>query len=640
MLNGRINSSGSRRSLNGGCRRRWVFGVLAALSLFCISHVSAQVETWYEPTNSLTGGVEGARFGASVSCGVASTGIQDFTPLFAVGAPAEDNGAGAVYIYKTNDINAAPQRIVSPNPGAGKGFGTALVFIDDTDGFGSPELVITEPNPNGTEAKVWLFKSTAIGSDYFLCDGDGSNPMILPAGSGDSAVSLGTIGGGFSVQAFAVGSSARGVVDSFHALQPLNGPNFCTLTSNAYFSSSGGAGSGYGYSTASFYVPGTQQAGLLVGAPTKSSLAGAVELQERGDINNGGGSHSVIQSGAAGEMLGMGVAGDKLSFFSAFSAPGSSKIYVNWNLASACSISMSLAQGGSQALAYAPYLHYPQSAEHFAAYRAESKTGGSVGLVRVSAAGFGFQCSALTYNNCILDENQEQGSALTMMGCWGKKNDGTISPALLVGSPGFQSGRGRVDLIAAGSQLSSAKVCPGTEPTPTPTPTPTPDPGGSNPPGGSGDAPVLVEPGKGGLPAPKLSLLPGSTNLLVEMPPLALKDQGSLAKLLQQRFGLNRRRALQMAASGVELLYELQITTTRKEARGSAVRALADLIVADAQAQSVSRKTRTMQSRNRNTLVRVQSNSTVDVRWRGVIKVAQSKRSLFTKYSPWARINT
>jgi hypothetical protein len=629
MLNGRTNSSGSKIFLSRKRRRCWLLGVLVSLSLPIISNVSAQVETWYEPTNSLTGGVDGARFGASVSCGVASTGFQDFTPLFAVGAPAENNGAGAVYIYKTNDINAAPQRIVSPNPGAGKGFGTALAFIDDYDGAGSPELVITEPNPNGTEAKVWVFKGGAVGSDYSLCDGaGGSNPQTLPAGSGDSVVSLGTIVAGFPLRVFAVGSSARGAVDSFHNSLSFDNSK-CEISRNEYFSSSGAAGSGYGYSISSFFVPSTEITGLLSGAPTKSSLAGAVELQERGDFGSGGGSHSVIQSGAAGEMLGTGVAGDSSSRWSAFSGLGTSKVYVNHNLNNVCSVSMPLAQGGSQTLAYAPNLTYGIDAQ-FAVYRAEARTGGSVGLVRTS----GNQCTSKTYTNCILDELQEQGSALTSVNCWGRKSDGSIAPALLVGAPGYQNSRGRVDLIVNGSELQSAKVCPGTEPPPTPTPR------GSNPPGGSGDAPILVQPGQGGLPAPKLSLLPGSTNLLVEMPVVAIRNQAKLAKLLQQRLRIrSQRRAQQMAASGYELFYEVRITTTQKQPRG-AVRALADLLVADAEAASISRKTRTKLSRDRTTLMRVQANASVEAQYRIVIKFTQSKQSLFTRYSPVARINT
>jgi hypothetical protein len=562
---------------------------------------------------------------------VASTGIQDFTPLFAVGAPAEHNGAGAVYIYKTNDINAAPQRIVSPNPGAGKGFGTALAFIDDYDGGGSPELVITEPNPNGTEAKVWVFKGGAVGSDYSLCDGaGGSNPQTLPAGSGDSVVSLGTIVAGFPLRVFAVGSSARGAVDSFHNLLSFDNSR-CEIARNEYFSSSGAAGSGYGYSISSFFVPGTEITGLLSGAPTKSSLAGAVELQERGDINNGGGAHSVIQSGAAGEMLGLGVAGDSSSRWSAFSGLGTSKVYVNHNLNNVCSVSMPLAQGGSQTLAYAPNLTYGIDAQ-FAVYRAETRTGGSVGLVRTS----GNQCTSKTYTNCILDELQEQGSALTSVNCWGRKSDGSIAPALLVGAPGYQNSRGRVDLIVNGSELQSAKVCPGTEPPPTPTPTP----GGSNPPGGSGDAPVLVQPGQGGLPAPKLSLLPGSTSLMIEMPPVALKDQRALVNLLQRRFNIRTKRAArQMAASGLEMLYEVRITTIQRQARGS-VRSLADFIVADAHAASISRKTRMFLTRNRTTSARVQANSTAEVSYRIVFKLPRTNRTLSTKFSPVSRINT
>jgi|GEM_PF-4457682 len=611
--------------------------VMAVLSLMIAGmlpceNIAAQVETWYEPTNSLTGSVAGARFGSSVSCAVVTDGLPSFEPYIAVGAPEEDNGAGAVYIYKTKDITAPPQRLTSPDPGPGKGFGTALTFAPALGArSGLPWLVITEPNANGASAKIYLFETgePAGGSYVISQDENGPTQATLPAGSGDSIASLGVIQDGFTFSVFAVGSSARGTVESFHIYLSFNG-SARQIVSNSYFSSIGLPNSGYGFSLSSYFVPGTEQTGLLIGAPSTNSLAGSAELQERGDITNGGGAHSILRSGLANELLGIGVAGDATTRYSAFSGPGSQKIYINHNSVNMCSISMPLGQGGSQSLAYAPFLTDGVDAE-FAVYRAESQTGGSVGLIRVNGA----TCaSPKPYNNCILDQGQEQGSVLAQKDCWGKKSDGTIAPALVVGAPGWQGETGRIDLIVKGSELATSKVCSGTEPTPTPTPTPAAN--NKSP----GEPPVLIQPGQGGLPAPQVETTLGSPIVKLTFPPVQLRDPQMFQKLIQRKFRVSQRRARRMMAVGsVRFLYEAEIAITKEAGARSSVKALTDLLISDAEA-SPSRKVKMIRTRNRTTSLRVETGASLEARYRVIVQVSGRREELATKFSAVARART
>jgi hypothetical protein len=637
MLTGRKHSVGFR---DGRAKMAWLAAyrpaAIAVLSLMITSmltcaNTAAQVETWYEPTNSLTGSVAGARFGSSVSCAVVTDGLPSFEPYIAVGAPDEDNGAGAVYIYKTKDITAPPQRLTSPDPGAGKGFGTALTFAPRVGDSGFPWLIVTEPNANGSSAKIYLFETgDPAGSPYVISqDENGPTQATLPAGSGDSIASLGVIQDGFTLSVFAVGSSARGAVESFHIYLSFNGLAR-QIVSNSYFSSIGLPNSGYGFSLSSYFVPGTEQTGLLIGAPSTNSLAGSAELQERGDITNGGGAHSILRSGLANELLGIGVAGDSTTRYSAFSGPGSQKLYVNHNSVNMCSISMPLGQGGSQSLAYAPFLTDGIDAE-FAVYRAESQTGGSVGLIRVNGA----TCSSpRPYNNCILDQGQEQGSVLAQKDCWGKKSDGTIAPALLVGAPGWQGEKGRVDLIVKGSELPTAKVCSGTEPMPTPTPTPTAN---NRLPG---ETPVLIQPGQVGLPAPKVEATLGSPIIKLTFPPVQLRDPQMFRKLLQRRFRISSRRARRiMAAGSVNFLYEAEVAVTTAARARSSVKALTDLLIPDAEA-SPSRKVQMIQTRNRTTSLRVETGASLEVRYRVIIQVSGQRKDFATKFSAVTRART
>jgi hypothetical protein len=468
--------------------------IISLVSVISVTKISsAQVQTWFDPSHSVTGDVQGARFGSSLSCGVASDpGIPGSSePLIAVGAPDEDNGAGAVYIYRTKSIGSAPQKLVSPNPGPGKGFGTAILFVNDTDGGGAPELIVTEPNSSGANAKIWAFKSLT-GTTFFACQG---GDVTLSAGSGESIINFPSVAGpapGGSV--FVVGSSSRSAVDSLRLTSVPGFPLLCSLSTNGLYSAVGQAGSGYGYALGTIeYSSGPR---LLVGVPSYNSLAGRTYLQTKADFTFGGSLPQAEQDGSPGELFGSGVA----SYGSHYgvSAPGSETIYVKWNVSTdswidLCNVSVPLAQGGPQSLAGAEHIDSSLlGTDQFFAYRIQSETGGSVGYTGADD----FTCfGPRTYNNCIYDEQQEQGSAIAGEGCLAPLGNGTLDNAVVVGSPGWNGGRGRVDIVVRGTQFGSAKTCntptptPSPTPTPippTPTPTPTATPEGSNPGGGGG----------------------------------------------------------------------------------------------------------------------------------------------------------
>jgi hypothetical protein len=624
-----------------------IISLVTVISVAKIS--SAQVQTWFDPSHSVTGDVQGARFGSSLSCGVASDpGVPGSSePLLAVGAPDEDNGAGAVYIYRTKSIGSAPQKLVSPNPGPGKGFGTAILFVNDTDGGGAPELIVTEPNSSGANAKIWAFKSLT-GTTFFACD---SGEVTLPAGSGESMVNLPSVSGplpGGSV--FVVGSPRRNAVDSFRLTAFGGFPLLCPLWGNGLYTATGDAGSGYGFSLTS--VAFSSGIRLFSGAPSYNSLAGRTYFQSQADFSAGGGVPQADQDGSPGELLGLGVAAYGAHLVS--SAPGSQSLYVKWQSAidtwtDVCAVSLPLAQGGPQSLSGTDNIDTSSfGTDQFFAYGIQQETGGSVGFIGTD----GSTCyGPRTYNNCIYDEQQEQGSAIAGDGCLAPLGNGTLDNAVVVGSPGWNGGRGRIDIVVRGTQFSSAKTCNTATPTPsptqtpipaTPTPTPTATPEGSNPGGGGGGGGggngdvVLIEPDKGGLPAPVLSALPGGSGVRIELPPVALKDRAALAKLLARRLKISSRRASVLAAQPANLFYQVTIVTTPRAAKKTAF-SLSDLLVGDAFA-SEGRKRRTYNTRNRITIAKTSPGTRVDVSYTVGIIAKGQKTPAYTKSSPRATI--
>jgi hypothetical protein len=619
----------------------WLSIIVLVSVLLLSAPACAQVQTWFDPSYSVAGDVRGARFGSSLSCGVASDPSTPGSsePLLAVGAPDENNGAGAVYVYRTKSISSAPQRLISPNPGPGRGFGTAILFVNDTDGGGAPELVVTEPNASGFNAKVWAFKSLT-GTTFFACEG---GEATLPAGSGESMVNIPDVSGpapGGSV--FVVGSPNRSAVDSLR-LMPVPGfPLQCPLSTNGLYSATGEAGSGYGFSLIS--IPYSDGPRLLAGAPSYNSFAGRTYLQSQADFFSGGSTPQVEQDGASGELQGFGAAIYNTHF--AVSAPGSQSLYVKRNTSSdvwvdLCTVSIPLAQGGPQSLAAADHIASSWfGSNQFFAYRIQSETGGSVGFT--GADDFGCD-QPRTYNNCIFDEQQEQGSAIVGHGCLAPISN-SLDNAVVVGSPGWNGGRGRVDIVVRGTEFQDAKTCDTPTPTPsptptpisgTPTPTPTSTPEGANFGGGS-RGPILVEPGSGGLPPSKLSAPEGGSAVRIELPRVALKDRTVLAKLLARRLRITNRRANVLAARPVNLFYQVTVVTTPNAGRRAAF-SLSDVLVGSAFANE-DRKKRMFNTRDRITTARASPGSRVDVFYRVGIQIVGQKSPVYTKASPTATI--
>jgi hypothetical protein len=392
------------------------------------------------------------------------------------------------------------------------------------------------------------------------------------------------------------------------------------------------------------YVGVVLSTGLVIGAPSFDNLKGRVS------IVGSFGQDYLVESGSAGDLLGVSVAARATSNLAAYAAINSGMLDVKKLTASLitpvvshCSVPINAPQLGSQSIAhlgtaFSGFLgDGDPSNTTFAVYRAESGTGGSLSMF--AALPGGICTEQKTVNNCVLDGNQDQ--ARSIIGGTGCVTSilGSTKSMLVVSSPGASGDKGRVDIILEGTERQSPKRCQDNgdlgdpvQPTPTPTQTQTPrpdDPQGSS---GPSDSRILFQPGQGGLPAAVISKQQGADVVDIKLPEVRLKSREDLRRIVSRRWNLSQSASYKLVRRGFSKFYQLTLITDQPKRAGIRAK-LADILVPPASAYT-NRKTRTIRTRNRVTSLRLAPGAALSVTWRVGIRFKNSNRVLLTKASP------
>lgn len=486
-------------------------GFLALVALLPI-HALGQAQTYFDTHASIVGPISNGRFGAAIDCsdGSASSHVS----LIAVGAPDASNGEGRVYVYSVADTPTLLITLQAPSPAQNYHFGSAVAFIPDFNADGKEDLLIGEASdPLIRDPRIYVYQSggqPSFSYCHYASNSGSSFGSVIHGYRLFGAQSSRFIAGiPTDASAIPYGISAAGPSCATFSLQPRSGQP------------------GFGASITE--VPGDfdldSEVDTIIGAPLYTGNSGAVNLSGSGSIG--------IYLGAIGDEAGTAVAGHRSSLFYALSSPksssGAGEVIVRDLNFSTPGLSCSVARSGTgtsvdfgKAL---KHLHQPAfnniftlSSAVWAAYRSESSTGGSVAIFNTD----GSTCSSeYQYNNCIADPNQEQGSVLAGgSSCTGHLS-GSVKSALIVGSPGYNSGTGRIDIVAEGSDHSSPTICSGG--------------GGSTP----------VSPGTDNLPAPSVSVSGKSATVTAPtaLPTLSQAQRKKYSKLLQRKAGLSKSKA-------------------------------------------------------------------------------------------------
>lgn len=467
----------------------------------CFAYVTkthAAPETWFEPVLTEIGN-SSSGFGSSVACSNVGTFDSGNHSLFAVGAPQESSGDGKVHILSPNGV---VQVLSAPMVGRGGGFGYSAIFIDDINGDTYQDLVVGEPNPSGFNGFIHVYLSTGvIAAPFSYCSSFSGPPSYgssIHQGAG-SGVLIISAPGDATPAVYTRGISHDG--------------SSCLAPSATNYTSTEGPGSRYGQSIAEIDTGGPD---LLIGAPGYSSGSGALFVEE----DSSGIAAPEFVGSAAGDAVGSSVAARYSSPLVAVSAPFNANTIAVKSYAvggflafmPVCTLSVPMSDVPStagQALAhlgatFKGFVGVGASGEVFGTYSTQESTGGSVLL-------FGAQepvtCTGeYQINNCAYDPDQKQGVAIA--GGPHCKTSGGDS-VVIIGSPGYASSAGRIDVYQEGTELASALPCaaPTNTPTPTPTPTLTHTPTYTptfTPSPGLITTPIPVDPDTKGLPAPSV----------------------------------------------------------------------------------------------------------------------------------------
>lgn len=447
----------------------------------CPHLAHGQAQSYFDTHTSVVGPLTGGRFGAAIDCsdGTASGNVS----RMAIGAPDVASGEGRVYVYTVADTPTLLTTLQAPAPQPGYKFGSALAFIPDFNSDGIEDLIIGEPsNVLDRSPRIYVYQS------------DGANGYADCNYASVSEPGFGTVIHGYRLFGNTLNRFIAGIPANASAIPyeiGSSGP-VCNLTMGT--TRTGQTGFGASITSVVGDDDSDGEADTIIGAPLASSNAGILYL-------TGSGSNAIV-TGSGTEEAGTSVAGHNQSNYFAFSRPkaasGEGNVAVRDLNYGGPLFSCTVTRAGSgtsadfgktlKHLNNPGFLNlFPTSNAVFAAYRSEASTGGSVAIFNTNSV----VCSQeYQYNNCIADANQEQGAALAGGGTCTGSLGGSTKIAVLVGSPGYSSGRGRIDIVAEGSDHASPSACTaGSTPTPTPTPTPT-------------ATAIPVEPGTGKLPKP------------------------------------------------------------------------------------------------------------------------------------------
>jgi hypothetical protein len=476
-----------------------LFAVVCNLEFFVVTREArADAETWFTPVLSRVG-TSSSTFGTSVACGNEDVGVGH--SWFAVGAPDEVSGQGRVYIVGPSGI---VQTLQSANPGSNQKFGYFVAFITDINGDTNYELVVGEPNPSGSNGYIHVYLSTGNPAAPFShCKFASGVPSfgsyilqtsIVYSGSAQIVVGVPSTG--------VPGISGRRITyDVFTGT--------CDVVADNTYGSTGNFESRYGQSIGE--IEGASGSNLLIGAPGLTSSAGGVYQEESGSAP------ALEFTGSSAANLGASIASRFLSPLVAFSAPFAlNTLSVRthnqgvFSLTAVCDLQVpmtSLPSTASQSLVHLSNVFDGfvgiSSGAVFGSYRDEAATGGSVVFFGVQSS----TCTSLKQvNNCAADPTQKQGAAIAGgPQCYWTEG----ANAVVVGSPGFSSNSGRIDIYLENTESESPSPCTVPTNTPTPTSTPTATPTleqALTPAPGFDSTPIMVEPSTGGLPAPNATV--------------------------------------------------------------------------------------------------------------------------------------
>jgi hypothetical protein len=453
--------------------------VLCVLLVSCVlgnSYSWAVPETSLATAMSWTGSIAGARFGSELACSQPVGGVS----RVAVGAPLDDSDRGRVYLFNPA-AGATPTQVVAPSVGEVVGrFGASIEFIDDINSDGVDDLVVGAPgSAAAVVGKVFAFTSSVSSGalQYQLCGVTSGGP-----GFGEKLQGIRQAGGASGAN-LVVANPELSELSGFMVFFGSGGT--CSFSSEASFSQTEASGTRFGSALAQVAAGSGSAASIAVAASDNGAL-GATSLVRDVTIPGavfGGGVPTpiggLVRSGST-------VAGYYGSGLYVVGSPrndserGVVSIYPRADETSpaVCSIALAGALPGDRFGATVAHLHTAFSgligvgSVAVAASRAEVETGGSVVVFGAETTG----CSALHYyNNCQSDSLQEQGAAI-----YGGEGCVTVSGGvtvkmLLVGSPGWNGHRGRVDIAVEGDELPSPQSCFNT-PTATPSASMTPEP--------------------------------------------------------------------------------------------------------------------------------------------------------------------
>jgi hypothetical protein len=504
--------------------RRAPFNLLAAtmLSLLWAPRLEASPSTYASPAVHFLGASTGDRFGSAVDCS-APTGSSAPRSLIAVGAPGAVDGSslgatGSVHIIDPHEASGMEtvQILHSPSPQRGAEFGKALSFILDFNNDGISDLAVAQPNSSG--GAVFFFQSslsTATGRVSFtFC---GSTTSVPYFGEVLTPLRTPNLGG----PTLLIGSP-RSSPSSTHAVSISSSGSSCSVVEHPAFLFEVADSSRFGSALAFVANHTTSQDGLpemVVGAPRQGgaqNLSGSLQmaysdhgsapLQPTATPASASTSTSyaagtpaqglsLFASGASTDLLGSALVGSEQSPIFAASAPGALNGAGRVSLystdgSSLCSFSPSvndsaIAFGQAIAGLGTAFPHLTNGSDFtIASYHSEDETGGSVTLSGMNTTTSTCTQSLVRLNNCVRQNTQQQGFALGGGSRCSIIAQGAPRAFLLVGSPGFSSSLGRVDLYAEGIGMHDApQACPNStsaiqtpiiDPTPSPPPSPTP----------------------------------------------------------------------------------------------------------------------------------------------------------------------
>jgi hypothetical protein len=550
------------RGFKPGVRRVVLVTIASALAVQSdLAH--ALPETWLDADLSFAGASSGARFGDALACSQASESTSQRS-FIAVGAPADSEGAGRVYLYDVDGPQTPLQVLVppsnvflseataipdTPTVSQERKFGAAVAFVSDINGDAIDDLVVGEPrvSPQGGFIHVYGSASAGSGVEYALCQSFGLNVSF-----GSHMIAMQGV------------SSAQGHLEKLVVSSPESGgtygldiSNACggTISSATRFTATN-RGGGFGTSLAevpdSVLGSGDGSSDLLVGQPQGGGGALGITYLIGSDQTE----TEFNRSEEAG--YGSVVAGSYQSSFLGIASPARSggRGGVDVFNGAAGIVCRAEPEVGEGVVAFGSSLAHlgttfsslfsSASFVTFAARSSEEETGGAISLFSFN----GTDCSRhVRINNCISDPSQEQGRVIVGGVDCRRTRNGSSQPVLLFSSPGWNGEMGRVDAVSIGAEGGAPRSCSGgsnitpapvdSTPIPTLTPTPTALPE-------MYPTPIEVAPGAGDLPAPSVAVSNQVVTITapVATPKLTGAAYQAALKLLQRR-GLSRRQAEQ-----------------------------------------------------------------------------------------------